>query len=246
MRQPPSNARAFTLIELLVVVAVIALLVALLLPALSGAREAARASVCFSNLRQAFTACAIYADEHGSRGPAIGQPYAELPNWALVVQAYAGRDGTTPGDLYSTRSVLVCPTIEAHYRRGMTRTYAMNATGHGGMTRPDGTRDPDDFDADPAASPPPPIARINFDLVPRPSDTPCLFDSADTVIPTGTAPPPTRTASVLDFRIPEHVDTRLGRFHAGSGPMRPFHYVAFDGSARPAREPLEHWIDPLP
>ena len=58
---PFPKARGFTLVELLVVIVVIALLIALLLPALGGARKAARAQICRSNLRQLTTAGGSYA-----------------------------------------------------------------------------------------------------------------------------------------------------------------------------------------
>ena len=59
----PRAIRAFTLIELLVVIAVIALLVGLLLPALKGARDTARKTVCLANQRSILTALPMYADD---------------------------------------------------------------------------------------------------------------------------------------------------------------------------------------
>lgn len=223
--------RGFTLIELLVVIAIVAGLVAVLLPALGMAREAGRQAACLSNLRQAATACRLYADENRGVGPAVGEPYAALPNWALVVQAYSGLDASTPTGLYRNRSVLVCPTIDAFYPEAMTRTYAMNATGHAGLLG-----DRDSFD-DPARP-----AHLRMDDVHRPTETPVLMDSA--IVPIeGVAPPSTRTTSVLDFRQADHVRHRLGWFHGAGGR---FQAAMFDGSAAAVSEVAEHWAEPLP
>ncbi|MDX2132462.1 MAG: prepilin-type N-terminal cleavage/methylation domain-containing protein [Planctomycetota bacterium] len=221
--------RAFTLVEVLVVLLVVAILLAILLPAVAGAREAGRGAICLSNERTLATICLAYADEHKGYSPALGVPYATLPNWALVVQSAAGIGGTTAGELYSERSVLVCPSARARYGPQMQRTYAINVTGHAGSPG-----DPDNFDGA--------GAHIRLDRVERASDVALFVDAAPTVIPPP-APPPTRAASVIDFRNAAHVQGRLAFVHASG---RVFQASHADGSARSYREVPAFWATPLP
>ncbi len=63
--------RGFTLIELLVVIAIIAILAAILYPVFAQAREAARKTVCISNMRQIGTAVMMYVQDYDEYYPIL-------------------------------------------------------------------------------------------------------------------------------------------------------------------------------
>jgi prepilin-type N-terminal cleavage/methylation domain-containing protein len=76
----PRRPAGFTLVELLVVIGIIAMLISILLPSLNKAREAAKVTVCLSNLRSLGQAVFIYqASNHGFYPPICGYDVGAAP-----------------------------------------------------------------------------------------------------------------------------------------------------------------------
>lgn len=115
-----SSARpwsGFTLVELLVVIAIIGILVALLLPAIQAAREAARRSQCFNNVKQLGLALQMYHDTHqvfpcghvesGFDGPSYRHQLSWLTLCLPYIEERAIADLIKPEDIDPTKNAHV-------------------------------------------------------------------------------------------------------------------------------------------
>jgi len=107
--------KAFTLIELLVVVAIISILMAILLPALRNAREAAKGTVCASNLRSIYTATIFYTQDYNDwTVPNLWG--AEWSGWYNQYLKQPREEEATDPALYVTKSfrgIFFCPSAPA-------------------------------------------------------------------------------------------------------------------------------------
>jgi prepilin-type N-terminal cleavage/methylation domain-containing protein len=79
-----TNKAGFTLIELLVVIAIIALLMGILMPALSRVREAAKRSVCSSQVKQVGVAMTAYTSDYDGRMPTYNSDNTNTNPYLLI------------------------------------------------------------------------------------------------------------------------------------------------------------------
>jgi prepilin-type N-terminal cleavage/methylation domain-containing protein len=113
----------FTLVELLVVIGIIAILISILMPALSRAKDKARAVQCASNERQLYMLCVMFSQDHKGHLPRpswpgnLGGPGQEwVEEWNCWAQTAPGKLDFEKGGLWkylpgieARKNLVMCP-----------------------------------------------------------------------------------------------------------------------------------------
>jgi prepilin-type N-terminal cleavage/methylation domain-containing protein len=123
--------RGFTLIELLVVIAIIALLLAVLLPALTKVKEAARRTVCATNMHDLFLSLCLYAEANNEKLPPVriaggspsnNQAVNHWARWWRLEESDGSKNYWNLGFLWKTGisegngKIFFCPSSKATFK----------------------------------------------------------------------------------------------------------------------------------
>jgi prepilin-type N-terminal cleavage/methylation domain-containing protein/prepilin-type processing-associated H-X9-DG protein len=159
VRRLAGRGSGFTLIELLVVIAIVAILAAMILPALSSAREAARAIKCANNQKQAGLYFFLFAQNNEQRFPGAAR-YQEKPTWILTMWwpdilniAVADQAFNSDYPFYEIGTdpppnSLACPSVE-YWANKYIRPWGMTRDAAGGCEVPCNLGAGDSFNAGP-------------------------------------------------------------------------------------------------
>ena len=165
-----SAFRRFTLIELLVVIAIIAILAAMLLPALSAARERARAADCVNRLKQIGNGTMMYV-----------QDFKEYYPKSFMYSSTGWPQGYVNMGYVSSLADFICPSFAEAVKptdkkdNGYLEGYSVSHYGINHLSIGSSTRDAlSDWTADQKATP------AQLSQIADPSDT---IYSGDTVVP---------------------------------------------------------------
>jgi prepilin-type N-terminal cleavage/methylation domain-containing protein/prepilin-type processing-associated H-X9-DG protein len=137
----PRCRRGFTLVELLVVITIIAVLIGLLLPAIQGAREAARRTVCQNNLYQMAFAAIRHDQQNGFVPGHFNAVAGGTGNhsWAIMLTPFIERTDiwrlatANASTGYPFVSLFVCPSSPTDNQTDPWLAYAGN---HGNNANP--------------------------------------------------------------------------------------------------------------